>query len=129
MQKFKCNNGKYANIEFNMFFQAGLYQGLDGHILKMWLFSCMSKNSEPKKRKHEFRGKSALKTLWSLTIEQAGWRFGDRTDGKQTCAQRKMFSGIKNGSRNRVKYMVTSCLVIIPNELSIIKRKSSLSEY
>lgn len=63
VQKFKFNNGKYANIEFNIFFQAGLYQGLNGHILKMWLFSCMSKNSEPKKRKYEFRGKSALKNI------------------------------------------------------------------
>lgn len=35
-------------------------------------------------------GESALKTLWSLTMEQAGWRFS-RTDGKQTRTQRKYF--------------------------------------
>lgn len=36
-------------------------------------------------------------------MEQAGWRFGGRTDGKQTRTQRKIFLGIKNGSYNRVK--------------------------
>ena len=114
VQKFKFNNGKYANIEFNIFFQAGLYQGLDGHILKMWLFACMSKNSEPKKRKYEFRGKSALKNI--VVTDNGASRLEVRT-------QRKIFLGIKNGSYNRVKYMVTSCLLIIPNEHSIIKGK------
>lgn len=60
-------------------------------------------------------------------MEQAGWRFGGRMDGKQTRTQR-IFLGIKNGSYNRVKYMVTSCLLIIPNEHSIIKGKK-ISEY
>lgn len=56
-------------------------------------------------------------------MEQAGWRFRGRTDGKQTRTQRKIFLGTKNGSYNRVKYMVTSYLLIIPNEHPIIKGK------
>lgn len=95
-----------------------------GHILEMWLFACMSKNSESRKRKYEFRGKSALVRhcghwQWSKQVGGLG-------DGKQTQAQWKKLSGIKNGSYYTVNYMLTSCLLIIASEHSIIKEKRYL---
>lgn len=53
MQKLKLSNGEYANFEFN-FFQVIFIKGLTVAQFGKVLFSCMSKNSEPRKGKYEF---------------------------------------------------------------------------
>ena len=51
-------------MENLIFFQVDLYQGFNSEILwKGMLFSWMSKNSEHRKGKYEFRGESILSKI------------------------------------------------------------------